>query len=64
MRDMAANHYVEARHAMFLSITLAGVATPLTSFIIIGLDFLINFFHASRICYNIKIKKKSVEDGK
>ena len=64
MRDMAAHHYIEARHAMFLAITLAGVATPITSYIIIGLDFVLNLFQASRIYYNVRMKNNSVENGK
>ena len=64
MRDMAASHYVEARHSMFLAITLAGVATPITSYIIIGLDCAINLYHGSKIFYNIKINNKSLEEGK
>ena len=64
MRDMAASHYVEARHSMFLAITLAGVATPISSYIIIGLDCAINLYRGSKIYYNIKIKNKSLEEGK
>ena len=43
------NFYMEARHSMFLAITLAGVATPLTSYCIIGMDFALNIYHGWKI---------------
>ena len=58
------NFYMEARHSMFLAITLAGVATPLTSYCIIGADFALNIYHGWKIVTASKNTGKSKDEGK
>ena len=42
-------HYMEARHAVFLSIVLGGIATTESSYCIIAIGFLINIYHILKI---------------
>ena len=58
----ACTHYVEARHAIFLATILGDVATIATTFVIIGMDFLLNIYHALKIVYFIKKKKANPSD--
>ena len=58
----ACNHYVEARHAIFLASILGDVATIATTSVIIGMDFLLNIYHGLRIVHFIKKKKASPSD--
>ena len=58
----ACDHYVETRHALWLATVLADVATPATTYVIIGMDFLLNIYHGSKIVYFIKKKKASPSD--
>ena len=58
----AVNHYVEARHAVFLVTVLADTATLATTSVIIGMDFLLNIYHGLKIVYFIKKKKASPSD--
>ena len=58
----AMNHYVEARHAVFLVTVLGDAATLNTTYVIIGMDFLLNIYHGSKIVYFINKKKASPSD--
>ena len=53
----AMNHYVEARHAVFLVTVLGDAATLNTTYVIIGMDFLLNIYHGLKIVYFIKKKE-------
>ena len=55
----ACNHYVEARHAIFLASILGDIATFATTSVIIGMDFLLNIYHGLKIVNFIKKKKAS-----
>ena len=55
----ACNHYVEARHAIFLATILGDAATIATTSVIIGIDFLLNIYHGLKIVHFIKKKKAS-----
>ena len=46
-------HYLETRHAIFLSMILGGIATTESTYCIIAVDFFINIYHG------LKIAKKS-----
>ena len=58
-KALACLHLTETRHAVFLSIILGGVATPESTYCIIGIDFLINIFHGLKIIR----KSNSGQDG-
>ena len=58
----ACHHFVESRHALFLATVLADKATLATTYVIIGMDFLLNIYHGSKIVYFIKKKKASPSD--
>ena len=58
----ACNHYVEARHAIFLATILGEAATIATTLVIIAIDFLLNIYHGLKIVYFIKKKKASPSD--
>ena len=58
----ACDHYVETRHALFLATVLADAATLSTTYVIIGMDFLLNIYHGSKIVYFTKKKKASPSD--
>ena len=60
----AMNHYVEARHAVFLVTVLGDAATLNTTYVIIGMDFLLNIYHGLKIVYFIKKKKANPSDEK
>ena len=62
----ACNHYVEARHAIFLATILGETATIATTSVIIGMDFLLNIYHGLKIVHFIKKKKAkpSNDNGK
>ena len=51
-------HYMESRQSIFYCITLASVS-PLTSFVIIASDFIINIYHGLKIIY--KYRKTVIE---
>ena len=55
----ACNHYVEARHAIFLASILGDIATFATTSVMIGMDFLLNIYHGLKIVHFIKKKKTS-----
>ena len=61
---LAANHFMETKHAIFLAVILASVATPTTGYCIIGIDFAINLFNGLKIVYALKYKKVPISDGK
>ena len=46
-------HYMESRQSIFYCITLASVS-PLTSYLIIASDFIINIYHGVKIIYKYK----------
>ena len=46
-------HYMESRQSIFYCITLASVS-PLTSFVIIASDFVINIYHGVKIIYKYR----------
>jgi ABC-type Co2+ transport system permease subunit len=53
---------VEARHAIFLATILGDATTIATTSVIIGIDFLSNIYHGSKIVYFIRKKKASPSD--
>ena len=53
---------MEARHAVFLVTVLGDVATLATTYVIIGMDLLLNMYHGLKIVYFIKKKKASPSD--
>ena len=55
---------MEKRHCMFIAVNLAAIATDATTYLILGIDFAINIFHAIEIVYNMKYRNHSYEDGK
>ena len=59
-------HFIESAHALNMAILLGSVATPLTTYIIIGLDFSINIYHGLKIVYQLKFSKKenAKDEGK
>ena len=56
---LACIHYVESRHAVFVAILAGSLLTPLTTYIIIGMDFTINILKGLEIVYLLKYSKKS-----
>ena len=52
-------HYVESRHAVFMAIMVGSLLTPLTTYIILGMDFAINIYKGFEIVYLLKYSKKS-----
>ena len=50
---LIASLYIEAWHAVFLSIILGGIATTESTYCIIAFDFILNIYHG------LKIVKKS-----
>ena len=55
----ACHHYVDTGHAIVRATVLGEAATLATSYVIIGVDFLLNIYHGSKIVYFIKKKKAS-----
>ena len=49
---------IETAHALQLTIVLASVATPFTTYMILGMDFLINQYNGLHIVYQLKLSKK------
>lgn len=49
------NHYMETRHAIAMSIIIGGVATPASTYCVIGMDFMINVYRGLKIIYRSKI---------
>ena len=47
---ISCTHYMESNHAIFVAIILGNV-TPTTVYCIIGIDFVINIYHALKIVY-------------
>ena len=56
-------HYMETKHAVFLAVILGGVATPETTYCILGMDSLINMYHSLKIIIKMKNKSYSREEG-
>ena len=55
---LSSTHLIETAHALQLAIVLASVATPITTYTILGMDFLINISHGLHIVYQLKENKK------
>ena len=55
---------MEARHAVFLVTVLGDAAILNTTYVIIGMDFLLNIYHGLKIVYFIKKKKAKPSHGK
>ena len=51
-------HYVESRHAVFMAIMVGSLLTPLTTYIILGMDFAINIYKGFEIVYLLKHSTK------
>ena len=60
--NLCSQHYMESRHALFMAIIIGSVATPLTVYLIIGLDFLINIYNCLYVVLMVKKKGKFEED--
>ena len=59
-------HFVSLRHALALITVLGSVSTTETTYIILGIDFLINIYTSLKIVYLVKFSKKenSGREGK
>ena len=55
---LATSHFMETKHAIYVSVLISSIATPETEYIIIGGDFLINIIFGVRILYLIKKSKR------
>ena len=55
---ISSTHLIETAHALQLTIVLASVATPITTYLILGMDFLINVYNGLKIVYQLKLSKK------
>ena len=60
--NLSSQHYMESRHALFMAIIIGSVATPLTLYLVIGLDFLINIYNCLYVVMMIKKNGKSEGD--
>ena len=54
--EITISHAIGTRHALFISYTLGSIATPTSSFIILGTDFLINLYSSIKLLW---VKKKN-----
>ena len=54
---LACLHYVESKHAMFLAIMVGSVANDLSTWIILGMGFVINIYQGLKIVYMLKTSK-------
>ena len=59
-------HFVSLKHALALITVLGSVSTTETTYIILGIDFLINIYTSLKIVYLVKFSKKenSGREGK
>ena len=55
-------HYMESRHALFFAIIIGSVATPLTIYLVIGIDFIMNIYNGIYVVLMIKRKGNCEED--
>ena len=55
-----------SRHVLFLSIVLGSLATPATTYVMIGIDFVLNLIHGGKIVYswNYSTKENARETGR
>ena len=60
--NLCSIHYMESRHALFFAIIIGSVATPLTIYLVIGLDFIMNIYNGLYVVHMIKKKGKFEED--
>ena len=60
--NLCSVHYMESRHALFFAIIIGSVATPLTIYLVIGFDFIINIYNGLYVVLMIKKKGKFEED--
>ena len=51
---LATLHYIESKHALFLAIMVGSVANSLSTWIILGTDFVINIYQGLKIVYMLK----------
>ena len=64
--NLSCLHYIESKHAIFVSIMMGSILTPFTTWIILGMDFIMNIYNGLKIVYTLKYSKKenAEEDGK
>ena len=64
--NLSCVHYIESKHAIFVSIMMGSILTELTQWIIIGMDFVMNLYTGLKIVYKLKYSKKenAVDDSR
>ena len=62
--NLCSQHCMKSRHALFMAIIIGSVATPLTVYLVIGLDFLINIYNCLYVVLMLKRRGISEEDDK
>ena len=55
---LATLHYIESKHGLFLAVMVGSVASPLSTWIILGMDFVIDIYHGFKIVYMLKSSKE------
>ena len=55
------SHYVSTKHTVFIAIIVGGVASPVTSYCIMGIDFLETLFNVWRITRKFNENPDSIE---
>ena len=55
---LATLHYIESKHGLFLAVMVGSVASPLSTWIILGMDFVIDIYHGLKIVYMLKTSKE------
>lgn len=56
-------HYMVTKHAVFLSIIVGGIATPMSSLCIMVTDFAKTMYSGGKIIYRIKVKNETNLEG-
>ena len=59
MKKFIPLHYIVTKHAVFLSIIVGGVATPMSSLCIMITDFAKTVYSGGKIIYRMKVKNET-----
>ena len=64
--NLSCLHYIESKHAIFVSIMMGSILTPFTTWIILGMDFVMNIYTGLKIVHLLKYSKKenAEDDGR
>ena len=62
---LPSSHFMETRHAVYISILVGTMATPTTTYMVLGGDFLMNIYYGVRIIYLLKksTRENASEEG-